>query len=281
MNDILEINGLCKKYQSFTLSDIDISLPEGCIMGFMGENGSGKTTTIKAVLGLIKTDAGSIRLFGRPMDRKSLDDVGFVLDSCPFPELMNAVQVGKMMSSFYSRWDGELYKAYLKKFSVDAKKDVGKLSQGNKTKLSIAAALSHHPRLLILDEPTNGLDPVARDLFLGILMDFIQDEKNSVFMSSHITGDLEKICDYIAFIYNGKIKLTGQKDQILERYGILHCGKEAFKSIDPSAVYANRTNRFGVDALVNRKRLRGDYTVDPATLEEIMLFTINGQETEL
>lgn len=281
MTNVLEINGLSKTYSTFKLNGIGFVLPAGCIMGFMGENGAGKSTTIKSILGLVKADGGSIRLWGRERNDSLMDDIGFVLDNCPFADNMNALQVGKTLRYIYKNWDMPIYMDYLKTFSLDPKKKIKDYSRGMQVKLCIATALSHHCKLLILDEPTSGLDPVIRDQILEILQEFIQDEQNAVFLSSHITGDLEKICDYICFIHKGSIKLSGEKDTLLEEYGMLKCGKKDFGAIDPSAVYGCRKSSFCVEALVKRDQVpKNGFTIDPATLEDIMLFTIKGEEAQ-
>ena len=280
MMNAIEIRKLYKHYPSFILSGIDLTLPPGCIMGFMGENGAGKSTTIKAMLGLIRPDSGSIRLLGRDhLDNEVKNEIGFVLDSGSFPEILNAAQIGRTLSALYKNWDTPVFEGHLSRFSIDPKKKIKEYSRGTLVKLSIAVALSHHCRLLIMDEPTSGLDPVVRDEILDLLLDFIQDEQHSVFLSSHITTDLEKVCDYITFIHQGRICLSAEKDTLLEEYGILKCGKKDFESIRPGLIYGSHKNSFGVEALVKRSEMDGmGFTVDPATLEEIMIFVVKDKE---
>lgn len=281
MKNAIEIRNLRKNYPSFSLKDISLTLPSGCIMGFIGENGAGKSTTIKALLGLIKIDGGQLHLLGQKAvreNRKLYNDVGFVLDNFTFPEGMTALQVGTMLGGIYKGWDNSLYRKNLQNFSLDPKKKIKEYSRGMNMKLSIAAAISHGAKLLILDEPTSGLDPIIRDEILEILRDFIQDEQHAVFLSSHITSDLEKICDYITFIHNGKLLLSEEKDTLLGTYGILKCGKRDFDAIDPRFIHSYRKNDFGAEALVKRKFMPDRHIIDPASLDDIMLFMVKGQK---
>lgn len=281
MKNAIEIRNLRKNYPSFSLKDISLTLPTGCIMGFIGENGAGKSTTIKAMLGLIKADGGQIQLLGHAASRQNralYNDVGFVLDNFTFPEGMTALQVGTMLGGIYKGWDSALYQKNLRDFSLNPKKKIKEYSRGMNMKLAIAAAISHGAKLLILDEPTSGLDPIIRDEILEILRDFIQNEQHAVFLSSHITSDLEKICDYITFIHDGKLLLSEEKDALLGTYGILKCGKRDFESIDPRFVYSYRQNDFGAEALVKREFLPNRYVVDTASLDDIMLFMVKGQK---
>ncbi len=280
MENALELRGLRKNYKHFTLKDINLTLPMGCIMGFIGENGAGKSTTIKAMLGLIRKDGGEIRILGKDpyADRSVMEEVGLVLDSGFFPPEMNAKQLGKSMSHIYKRWDSEAYCRYVERFQIDTTKKVKEYSRGMVMKLSLAAALSHGAKLLLLDEATSGLDPIVRDDILDILYDFIQDEERSVFLSSHITGDLEKIADYITFIHEGRLLMSGEKDSLLETYGLLHCTMDQLEELSPKAVTGYRKSDFGVTALVSRHRIPGDLTVENATLDDIMLYSIKGKK---
>jgi len=281
MKNAIEIRNLKKKYPSFSLKDISLTLPSGCILGFIGENGAGKSTTIKALLGLIKTDGGQIRLLGKAASRENralYNDVGFVLDNFTFPEGMTALQVGSMLSGIYKGWDNSQYQKNLRNFSLDPKKKIKEYSRGMNMKLAIATAISHNAKLLILDEPTSGLDPIIRDEILEILRSFIQDDQHAVFLSSHITSDLEKICDYITFIHDGRLLLSEEKDVLLGSYGILKCGKRDFETIDPRFICSYRKNDFGAEALVKREFLPDRYIIDPASLDDIMLFMVKGQK---
>ena len=212
MEYAMELRDLRKEYKEFTLDNISLSLPMGCIMGFIGENGAGKSTTIKAMLGLIRPDGGSIRLLGQDpaSSRAVMEQVGVVLDAGFFPPEMNPKQLGKALGRIYKGWQPAAYDDYLRRFEIAPGKKIKAFSRGMVMKLSLAVALSHGAKLLVLDEATSGLDPIIRDDILDILYDFIQDEEHSVFLSSHITGDLEKIADYLAFIHQGKVLMAGE-----------------------------------------------------------------------
>ena len=235
MNNILEVKNLSKKYDGFELKNVNIELPQGTIMGFIGENGAGKTTTIKSILNIIKRDSGKIKIFGLDNienERKIKEDIGVVLDDSFLSEYLNPLDINKIMKNIYKNWDENLYFKYINDFKLPKEKISKEYSSGMKMKLKIAVALSHHPKLLILDEPTSGIDPVARNEILDIFQDFIQDEEHGIFVSSHITSDLEHIADYITFINNGKIVFTKTRDELLENYGIVKCTDEQFKTIN-------------------------------------------------
>ena len=207
MNTILKVEHLSKKYEHFCLRDISFSLPSGCIMGLIGENGAGKTTTLKLILNLIRRDGGSVEIFGKDgiQEEKSVkEQIGVVLDEGGFHEMLTPRDIGNIMKGVYLKsWDGALYQRYLERFSLPGRKQIKEFSRGMKVKLSIAAALSHHPRFLLLDEATSGLDPVMRDEILDIFQEFITEENHAVLLSSHITSDLEKIADYITLSTKG------------------------------------------------------------------------------
>lgn len=277
MEDALNLQNVTKKYPDFTLNRINLRLASGCIMGFIGENGAGKTTTIKLILDLIKRDEGTITILGKDnlTDLKSIKEhLGVVMEDSFFPENLTAANVNLIMKGIYRTWDEKRFQMLLKQFSIPDRKTIREYSKGMKMKLSIAAALSHDSRLLILDEATNGLDPVIRDEILDVFLDFIQDEGHSVFISSHILSDLEKISDYITFIHKGEIVFSQSKDELLETYGILKCSEMDFQSIDPKAVKGYRKNQFGVEALVIKDMVRGNHLIDHAGIEQIMLFHI-------
>lgn len=223
-DNILEIINLNKSYGNFKLSDVNILLPRGYIMGFIGANGAGKTTTIKLIMNMIKKDSGEIRVFGKDHVKYELyikNKVGYVSEQPVFYENQTVAWNVNFAKQFYHEWDDERFEELLARFSIDRSKKINQLSKGMKMKTALAIALSHNPELLILDEPTSGLDPIVRDELLGILMEFIQDESRSVFFSSHITTDIEKIGDYVTFIDNGRIILSEEKDKILEKWKIV------------------------------------------------------------
>ncbi|MBR4035548.1 MAG: ABC transporter ATP-binding protein [Oscillospiraceae bacterium] len=277
MNNAIDIKNLCKNYPAFNLKNVNITLPKGYIMGFIGANGAGKSTTISSLLGLVNTDGGVCLIDGkemRYMNKAEKAQVGVVLDECNFPEVLNWKQVDKFMKKIYSTWDSESFSSRCKNWGLPEKTIVSKYSKGMKMKLAIAAAMCHGAKLLVLDEATSGLDPVVRSEILDILMEFVQNEEHSVFISSHIISDLEKICDYITFIKNGEIIFTAEKDSLTEKYGILRCSNSDFEAVDKNAVIAYNRNSFAVDALVDRSKISGDYIIDKASVEDIMLYSM-------
>ena len=280
MDNILEIQNLTKAYDDFTLDKISLALPKGSIMGFIGGNGAGKTTTIKLILNLIHRDSGNIKVFGLDnldYEKQIKEDLGVVFDESSFPANMKVPHINKVLGQIYKNWDAVVFSSYIDKFGLPVKKEIKDFSRGMKMKLAIAVALSHHAKLLILDEATSGLDPVVRDEILDVFLDFIQDENHSIFVSSHIISDIEKVADYIAFINNGKIVFCESKDQLLNNYGILKCRTAEFETLDRTYVKGYRKSEFGVEALVIRDHFRGKYTVDRASIEDIMLYTIKGE----
>lgn len=276
MKSILSLKDVTKFYDGFTLDHVNIDLPSGCIMGFIGANGAGKTTTIKLILNLIHKDEGEVSILGQGLEGLSAvkEELGVVLDESNFPENMSVKDVNMIMKNIYRNWDEKKFLSLAQHFGLSPDKIVKNYSRGMKMKLSIAVALSHHAKLLILDEATSGLDPVARDEILDVLLDFIQDESHSVLMSSHILSDLEKACDYITFIHKGKIVFSDTKDELLERYGLLKCSQAEFDALDPAIVRGFRRNSFGVEALVLKGQLAGKHVVDRASIEDIMLYHV-------
>jgi ABC-2 type transport system ATP-binding protein len=277
MNNAFKITNLSKSYKDFKIDNINLELPKGSIMGFIGENGAGKSTTIKLILDLIHRDSGSITVLGKD-NKKELtlikENIGVVMDECFFPENINAKDINLIMKNVFKTWDENKFNKYLSNFSLPEKKIIKDYSRGMKMKLSIAVALSHDSKLLILDEATSGLDPIIRDEILDVFLEFIQNEEHSIFVSSHIISDLEKICDYITFIHKGKIIFSESKDSLLESYGLLKCSFDEFKTIDKSIVRGSRKNSFGIEALVLKNRLKGKYIIDKASIEDIMLFYV-------
>ena len=283
----IEISGLTKKYDGFTLDNISFKVPKGSIMGFIGQNGAGKTTTIRALLNITKCDSGSIKMLGLDHIQNEYEikeHIAAVFDEIPFHESLNAIQVGKMFRGLYANWDEEKYFSYLDRFGLPRKKKIAKFSKGMKMKLQISTALSHGAKLLIMDEATTGLDPVVRNEILDIFREYLQDEENTILMSSHITSDLDKIADCVTFIDKGKILLTGYKDDILESHGLLKCTKEDFKEIAPEDYISARVTDFSVEAMVSdretAKRKYSGVLIEKTNLEEIMLFYVNREKKE-
>lgn len=265
MNNALQLKDVTKKYDGFTLNNISITLPSGCIMGLIGENGAGKNTTIKLILDLIHRDGGSISILGQDNknDLKSIKEhIGVVVDESCFPENLRIKDINIIMKNVYRTWNEPVFKSFTERFSLPDKKMLKEYSRGMKMKLAIATALSHDSRLLILDEATSGLDPIVRDEILDVFLEFIQDESHSIFMSSHIISDLEKVCDYITFIHKGNMVFCQTKDELLEGYGILKCFASEFESIDRKAVKGYRKSNFGVEALILRNRISGRHGND-------------------
>ena len=285
MTNLIEIRGLYKNYGDFCLDHVDLTLPGGTILGLIGENGAGKTTTIKAILGLIHRDGGSVQVLGREVTEGSdfREDIGVVLDEIAFHGPLKAPQVGKILAGTYRNWDAPLFDAYLDRFQLPRNKKIKEFSKGMKMKLSIASALAHHPRLLILDEATAGLDPVVRDELLDGFLAFIQDEGHAILLSTHITSDLEKAADYVTYLHKGRAVLQGAKDELLDTYGRLVCSRADLAAVDPALLEGTRVSQFGCEALVKDqqafRRRYPDLTVDPVTLEDIMVFTVRGDET--
>lgn len=271
----LEIRNLSKTYDGFSLENLNITLPSGCIMGFIGENGAGKSTTIKLILDLISRDTGEIKVLGKDLRNAGKDikeHIGVVLDESCFPENLSQQEINKIMKNIYRTWDESKFNKYMQQFSLPLKKPIKDYSRGMKMKLSIAVALAHDSKILLLDEATSGLDPIVRDEILDVFLEFIQDERNSIFISSHIISDLEKICDYITFIHKGKLVFSEPKDDLMDSYGVLKCSEEEFKAIDTTAVKGYRKHKFGVEALVYRNKVKDSLLIEKASIEDIMLF---------
>ncbi|MDY4582177.1 MAG: ABC transporter ATP-binding protein [Candidatus Faecousia sp.] len=271
----LEIKHLCKSFPGFCLDDLNLTLPSGCILGLIGENGAGKSTTIKLILDVLHKDSGSITILGRDnLDNIQLtkEDVGVVLDEVGIPECLNTHQVGKVMSLTFHNWNNDAYKGYLKALAIPEKKPFKDFSRGTKMKLGIAIALSHGAKLLLLDEATNGLDPVAREQVVELLSEFTRDESHAILISSHIVSDLEKLCDYIAFLHKGKLMLCEEKDLLMSRYGILHCTKAQLADLDPGAVLHKTESPYAVEALVFRDAVPEGTALSPISIEELFVF---------
>lgn len=276
--DAIVVKNLRKVYTGFTLRDCSLTLPSGCVMGLIGENGAGKSTVIHCLLHMIERTAGDISLLGKNIDEKDFDSVkesvGVVLDEAMFPPVVNARQLNRILKNSYKNWEESSYFSYLKKFSLPEKLPFSKYSKGMKMKLSIAAALSHRAKLLILDEATSGLDPVVRDEILDIFNDFTREKDCSILISSHIVSDLEKICDYIAFLHQGELLCCEEKDRLLEKYGLFRCTDADFSAIPAEAVIGKKESPYGIEALVLREKMPADLTVSPVGIEDIFLYFV-------
>lgn len=280
----IEIKSLTKKYENFTIKNIELTIPSGTIIGLIGENGAGKTTLIKSILKIIKIDNGTIKLLGdniSNLEKQNNEDIGVVLDSMFFPELLTPSDIHKIMKNTYKNWDQSLYYQYLSDFKLPVNKAIKTFSKGMRKKLEIATALSHHPKLLILDEPTSGLDPVVRNEILDIFLKFIQDETHTILLSTHITSDLEQVADYIVFMNEGLIVLQDSRDNLLDQYGILKCNIEELNNIDKQDIIRYQKNKYHYDILIKDcdklKKKYSNYIIDKITLEQLMILYIKGE----
>lgn len=281
----IAVKNLCKSFDGFTLDNVSLQVPKGRIVGFIGENGAGKSTTINLILNELKRDSGTIEILGsEALDNSIKKEIGIVFDECNFHDFFTANNIEKIFSGIYRTWDKELFIMYMKRFNIPLSKPIGSYSKGMKMKLSIICAMAHRPKLLILDEATTGLDPVVRDEILDMFLDFIQDEEHSIFFSSHIITDIEKIADYVILIHDGKIIFEEEKDNLIYQYGIVRCEKKKFADIQPEDYIISRKTNVCVECLVKdkeatRRKYKG-FIVDNASLEEIMLFYIKGGSVE-
>ena len=283
MENLIEIQGLCKHYKDFTLDHIDLTVPEGQIVGLIGENGAGKTTTLKALLGVIRPDGGAIRLLGGdPGDPAIRSQVGVVFEDSYFYGGLCARQIDRIMAGIHATWDSALFHGYCRRFELEENKPVKDFSRGMRMKMSLATALAHRPKLLVMDEATSGLDPVVRGEMLDLFLEFIQDEGHGVLMSSHITADLERIADQIAYIHKGKLLFQQDKDLLLEDMAILRCSAGEIDSLPKNLVVARRGGAYGSAALVrhpqNVRRLLPSAVLDRADIDEIMQFISGGDK---
>ena len=283
MENLIEIQGLCKHYKDFTLDHIDLTVPEGQIVGLIGENGAGKTTTLKALLGVIRPDGGTIRLLGGdPGDPAIRSQVGVVFEDSYFYGGLCARQIDRIMAGIHATWDSALFHGYCRRFDLEEGKPVKDFSRGMRMKMSLATALAHRPKLLVMDEATSGLDPVVRGEMLDLFLEFIQDEGHGVLMSSHITADLERIADQIAYIHKGKLLFQQDKDLLLEDMAILRCSAGEIDSLPKTLVVARRGGAYGSAALVrhpqNVRRLLPSAVLDRADIDEIMQFISGGDK---
>lgn len=282
MEPILELKNVSKRYESFQLDHMTFQLPKGAIMGLIGENGAGKTTTIKSILNMIHFD-GDVLVFGKDIrknEKEIKEDIGVVLSDSSFPQEMTAIQIDQVLQDVYQHWDSGYFFSYCEQFQLSVKKKIKEYSRGMKMKIQIACALSHHPKLLILDEATSGLDPVVRDEILDVFLDFIQDEEHSVLLSSHITSDIEKVADYVTFIHQGKLLISEEKDILLQEYAILRATPEQLSALSNDDIAGYRKGSYSIDVLIKHrdqiKRRFPDAVIDSASLEDILLYSVKG-----
>ena len=286
MKNVIEITGLRKKYEKgFELGSLQFSVMSGTIAGLIGENGAGKTTLLKILLGISHADEGEIRIFGKDFkahEAEIKEEIGVVLDDMFFSEVLSPLEIGKVMAGAFRSWDDKLFEDYLEEFDLPAKKPIKTFSKGMRKKLEIAAALSHRPKLLILDEPTNGLDPVVRNEILDIFQAFVNDEEHTILLSTHITTDLEHIADQIIFLDHGKKVMDESRDEIMDEYGILRCDKDFLDKIDDEDIIRYQIHPYSCEVLVRgRKRMQMLYpecVIDRITLESLMMLTTKGEK---
>nr|WP_072536583.1 ABC transporter ATP-binding protein [Anaerococcus mediterraneensis] len=278
MTDAIKTAKLEKNYKDFALGPLDLEIKKGTITGFIGENGAGKSTTIKLLLDLVKKDRGQIKIFGKSLEDLSEEDrykIGFVFDDLFLPADMNIREIENFHRLLYKEnWERGTFYELIDKFSLPTNKAIKTFSRGMKMKLGLALALSHKAQILILDEPTSGLDPVARDDFLDILLEYIQEENHTVLISSHILSDLEKIADYIAFIHKGRLIFNEEKDRLIEKYGLVNLNDEAYQSLDKNSIIAMRAHKFGRECLVNKAQIPQELETEKPSIEDIMVYMI-------
>lgn len=285
MENAIEIKNLSKTYQDFRLQELNLSIPAGTVMGLIGANGAGKSTLINSLLGLQKSDYESIHILGmdlKTQEKEIKEEIGVIFDITHYNLEFTPVFIGKVLSKIYKNWDMATYKNYLEKFHLPVNKKLKKYSKGMKMKLEFAIALSHSPKLLILDEATSGLDPIFRDEVLDIIREYTEDENHTVLLSSHITSDLDKIADYIAFIHEGRLLFVKTYDEIQENYGIINCGKEVFETLSTEDIISYRKEAYGYKVMIqNKQQLRKifrDLEIENTSIEDLMLFYVKGEK---
>lgn len=283
MKYAVEIKKLKKNYQNFNLKIDNLNIPSGVVVGLIGENGAGKTTLIKLLLNAINKNDGEIKIFDKDLKHNEIqvkEDIGVVLDNSFFPETLNAKNIDTIMKDIYKRWDSKLFYKYLNDFKIKDNQILKAMSKGMRKKVEIATALSHHPKLLILDEATSGLDPIVRNEILDLFFNFIEDEEHTIILSTHITSDLEHIADYIVFIDKGEVVLEKQRDEIIDNYGILKCDTDQFNKIDKLDIVSFKKNKYNYEILIDDKekcqKKYKDFIIDKITLEDLMLLIIKG-----
>ncbi len=279
----IEIQNLTKNYKGFSLGPLSFNVPMGCMVGYIGENGSGKTTTLKAILGLIHPDSGEIKVFGKNIKEHKpevMNRIGVVFDDLNIPGEMRVKEVGRLCEYAYDTWEGNTFGNYVRRFKLPNEKKVRELSRGMRMKLSLSIAFSHKAELLIFDEATSGLDPVVRDDILDVLLDFLQEEEHSILISSHILSDLEKTADYIAFLHNGKLLFIDEKDMLVEKYALCSVDSNTLQNLDPKSIVGRRKHAFGQDLLVMRDSVPDGIKLSKPSIEEIMVYITREEESE-
>lgn len=284
IDTVLKTKDLTKKYADFCLNDIDLDIPKGSIVGLVGQNGAGKTTLIKLILGIDKNDKGEVEVLGSGNIDNVKQDIGVVLDNSFFPEILRIKEIRSVMKPIYKNWDDELFSKYIKQFGLNENSKIKHLSKGMKKKLEISAALAHKPKFLILDEPTSGLDPIVRREILDMFMNFVEDENNSILISSHITDDIETIADYIVFIDKGEMIFTKSIEELRDDYAVIRCKDTELCKIDKTDIVRLMKNKYSYDVLVDNKeeakQKYGGFVIDRTTIDDIILFFVKGEIVE-
>lgn len=278
----IELRHVSRSFGDFAISDLSFCLPTGCILGLMGENGAGKSTTLRLIMNTLRRDAGEITVLGvdntAPQFRQVKEDIGVVLDEAYFPEVLSVRELKRVLKDSYQNWEEDTFQGYLDRFELPEKKPFKTFSRGMKMKLAIAAALSHRPKLLLLDEATAGLDPIVRDEILEVFAEFTRSEDHSILMCSHIVSDLEKLCDYVAFLHRGKLLFWEEKDALLDRLGLWSCTPEQLEELDPAAVAGREVSPYGVRALLRRELVPEGLALEKPSLEDIILLQVKGEK---
>lgn len=272
-----ELKNVSKTYNGFCLDNINMAIPQGSIVGLVGENGAGKSTIIKLILDLVNADNGTIEVFGKSVSEVK-DNIGIVFDEPCFNEYLTLKDIEKVLSGLHRNWQKDTFLSYAEKFSLPLNKKFKEFSRGMKMKTMIASALSHKAKLLILDEPTSGLDPIVRDEILDVFNEYTRSADNTILISSHILSDLEKICDYITFIHSGKIVFSSEKDLLKENFGVVRVSEDDFEKIDKSAVKGFKKNNYFIEALVEKEKVKGGFAFENASIEDIILFMVRGEK---
>lgn len=270
----IEIKNISKSFKDFKLDNISFNLPSGCILGLIGENGAGKSTTIRLILNGLDLDEGSIKVLNKDNSLIDMNDVGVVSDVFGLPECLNLLEIENVLKNIYSNWNHDVYQDLCKKLDISLDKKYKDMSTGNKMKTRIIAAMSHNPSLLILDEPTNGLDPVVRDEVVNLLFEYTRDENHSILISSHIVSDLEKLCDYIAFMHKGKLLLCEEKDELLNQYGLIKCLNNEEIELDEKAIIKKKVSSYNTEILVDKRYLNSDIHTNNISLEDLFVYLV-------
>lgn len=278
----IELQQVNCSFGDFAISDLSFRLPTGCILGLVGENGAGKSTTLRLIMNTQRRDSGSITVLGvdntAPEFRQVKEDIGVVLDEAYFPEVLSVRELKTVLKNTYQNWEPETFQDYLDRFELPERKAFKHFSRGMKMKLAIAAALSHRPKLLLLDEATAGLDPIVRDEILEVFAEFTRVEDHSILICSHIVSDLEKLCDYVAFLHRGQLRFWEEKDGLIESYGLWSCTPAQLAELDPAAVAGREDSPYGVRALLRRELVPEGLELERPSLEDIILLQVKGEK---